>query len=181
MNLLCVRPARVLSCKVGARAGLVQTIGFFPLRRTRGVGQLAPCVLSLGLLITGCALRPTGLFGNDLECVPIWRLSYETNLDRRLMMGQTETATAVREMPRYKCHKEVEALKIAAAERHEDGSVTLAFVDPSYPTITLSASWGVLFRPKNDDPGYFVEYIDGGYRSWSPTDVFESGYTLIGD
>jgi len=30
-----------------------------------------------------------------------------------------------------------------------------------------------------DEPGYEVEY-EGGYKSWSPRDVFEAAYTSIG-
>ena len=80
-------------------------------------------------------------------------------------------------MPRYKCHKEVWALKIAAIETREDGSATLAFEDPGYaPTIVKDFS--LKFKGNEDDLGYYVVYNDG-YTSWSPTKAFEEGYTRV--
>ncbi len=56
-------------------------------------------------------------------------------------------------MPKYRCHKEVWALKIA----------------------------DVIKYVRKHDPkpgGYYVVYEDG-YTSWSPADAFEGGYTRI--
>lgn len=81
------------------------------------------------------------------------------------------------EMPKYTCHKEVWALKIAAAEIHKDGSVTIMPAG-GYAKLMLPPEWGVRFKPSDTDPGYYVVYQDG-FQSWSPSEAFENGYTLI--
>lgn len=82
------------------------------------------------------------------------------------------------ELPRYKCHKEVWALKIAGVEIHADGSATIAPVDEGYGPFKTTPGWGQLFHGGEDDLGYFVLY-KGGHQSWSPTKAFEDGYTRI--
>lgn len=75
------------------------------------------------------------------------------------------------EVKRYRCHKEVYASAMTLGDYNK------------------LRGWAI---PQNEDPskaGYLVEYIDGGepnhpdfdgYISWSPKDVFESGYSVIG-
>ena len=85
------------------------------------------------------------------------------------------------EMPQYQCHKKVRAVKIAALEIREDKSARIAGVD-HVGIIVTRAGWADRFKPvhsKKTDIGYYVEYEDG-FASWSPSDVFEAGYTLIG-
>lgn len=94
---------------------------------------------------------------------------------------------AVVEMPRYKCHKEVWALKIAevkldsdaarAENRETDGSATLVFVEASvYAPIKVDSDY---VRKHNPQPGgYYVVYADG-YKSFSPAKAFEDGYTRV--
>ena len=76
-----------------------------------------------------------------------------------------------REMPKYKCYKEVWALKIAKVEGRTitpavDGyapfEVEQTFIDKHSPVVG----------------GYYVVYKDG-YKSFSPAKAFEEGYTLI--
>jgi hypothetical protein len=83
-------------------------------------------------------------------------------------------------MPKYKCHKEVFALKIAAIEILEDGSARVAPADGKFATFTTKPKFPFKGAAAGnyDDPGYFVAYSDG-YQSWSPTKAFEEGYTLI--
>ena len=80
------------------------------------------------------------------------------------------------EMPKYKCHKEVWALKIAAVEIHKDGSAIIAPSDEGYVPFKTRPTWDVTFHGDDADPGYFVVYADG-YQSWSPTKAFEDGYS----
>lgn len=82
-----------------------------------------------------------------------------------------------KELPRYKCHKEVWALKIEAIEIHKDGSATIAPEDRNYAHFKTKAGWGERFKGSEEDIGYYVTYKDG-YESWSPTEAFEDGYTL---
>ena len=83
---------------------------------------------------------------------------------------------ATREMPRYKCHKEVWALRIAAIEIHEDKSATIAPADDGYVPFTTEPGWADRFHGTDEDTGFYVVYKDG-YKSWSPTDAFNEGYS----
>jgi hypothetical protein len=90
------------------------------------------------------------------------------------------------EMPRYKCHKEVHALKIEAVKRdcdwaadegrETDGSALLHFAEPGYAPIRVDAEF---MRTKKPEPGgYYVVYY-GGYASYSPAGAFDAGYTRM--
>lgn len=83
-----------------------------------------------------------------------------------------------REMPRYECHKQVWALKIAAVELHEDKSATIAPADEGYAAFRAPEGWAERFKGSEEDTGYYVVYADG-YKSWSPTKAFEEGYARI--
>lgn len=92
--------------------------------------------------------------------------------------------TASAELPRYKCHKEVHALKITKVHFRPDGSAALTCESPEgYPMfepIPVSADYVVRHEPKDTNwvGGYYVRYGDG-YESWSPAKQFEEGYSLI--
>ena len=85
---------------------------------------------------------------------------------------------ASREIPSYKCHKEVWAFKIAALEVQENGSAKIAPADEGYAVFETKAGWADRFHGDENDLGYFVVYQDG-YTSWSPTEAFEEGYAPI--
>ena len=80
-----------------------------------------------------------------------------------------------REMPRYKCHKEVHALRISGVGTNaQDGTAILHIADKGYADLVVSADY-----VKKHDPqpgGYYVVYADG-YKSFSPAEAFENGYT----
>lgn len=78
-------------------------------------------------------------------------------------------------MPRYKCHKEVRAVKIFGIDYHQDGSATVHPVDDG-DSFVVSADY--LRRYKPEAGGYYVVYADG-YKSFSPAKAFEDGYSLI--
>ena len=84
--------------------------------------------------------------------------------------------TAMREMPRYRSHKIVHALKIAAIEVHEDKSATIAPADEGFAPFRTKAGWAERFNGDEADPGYYVSYQDG-FASWSPCQAFEDGYS----
>jgi hypothetical protein len=83
-----------------------------------------------------------------------------------------------REMPKYKCHKEVWALKIKSVltERRIDWDMTLSF-EGGYSSVKVSKEYREKHSPEAG--GYYVVYKDG-YKSYSPADVFDGGYSLIG-
>jgi len=88
----------------------------------------------------------------------------------------SEQETPQIEMPRYKCHKVVHALKIKRISYHYDSTATLYPADERYAPIKVDTD----FIKKHDmeSEGYYVVYADG-YKSYSPEKPFEEGYTLI--
>lgn len=94
---------------------------------------------------------------------------------------------AAAEMPKYRSHKHVWALKIAGiafdrdaakadGNRETDGSATITPDDPGYAPFKVDAAYVHKHDPKVG--GYYVVYADG-YKSWSPSPAFEEGYTRI--
>lgn len=90
------------------------------------------------------------------------------------------------EMPKYKCHKEVWALKIGKivkdsdlakeTNRETDGTIVVTPEEDGYAPFKLSHEFVRKHNPKVG--GYFVQYKDG-YMSFSPADAFEEGYSKI--
>ena len=80
------------------------------------------------------------------------------------------------EMPKYKSHKEVWALKIEKVINNPNGSVDLFFEDKTYGSINLEDGYGEKHKPYAS--GYYVVYQDG-YKSFSPAEAFEEGYTSV--
>lgn len=89
-------------------------------------------------------------------------------------------------MPRYQSHKKVWALKIKsiifdadlarADNRETDGSALIVPEESLYAPFKVDAAYVHKHDPKVG--GYYVVYEDG-YKSWSPAEAFESGYTRI--
>jgi hypothetical protein len=96
-------------------------------------------------------------------------------------MGQVQ-----REMPRYQSHKKVWALKIKqvlldsslaqAQGRETTGGAIITPEEEGYAPFTVNAEYVRKHNPQVG--GYYVVY-DDGYKSWSPADAFESGYTKL--
>jgi hypothetical protein len=82
------------------------------------------------------------------------------------------------QMPRYRCHKEVSALKIAALEIHQDKSATIAPKDAGFAPFRTAPGWAERWKGSESDLGYYVLYADE-YESWSPTAAFDDGYARI--
>lgn len=76
-----------------------------------------------------------------------------------------------RPMPRYRCHKEVWALKIAAV----DGA-RVVFAEEGFQPLSVDPKMFARYKPVAGD--YYVQY-DDGYQSFSPAKAFEEGYTRI--
>jgi hypothetical protein len=113
------------------------------------------------------------------------------------MSGWHSKQNVGREMPRYKSHKTVHALKIKeiveankptikeleqilnGEEFHGDDEVVGAFITPKeegYAAFPVSRQFMIKHTPKVG--GYYVVYADG-YKSWSPAQAFEEGYTRV--
>lgn len=82
------------------------------------------------------------------------------------------------EMPRYQCHKQVWALKIKGISlpQNDAGDAELGFEEDGYAPMLLPREW--LDKHNPEVGGYYVVYKDG-YKSFSPADAFEEGYTRI--
>ena len=77
-------------------------------------------------------------------------------------------------LPLYKYHKTVEAFKIAGMESLSNGELRLIGYNAGHTCIVGSA-YVDKHHPMID--GYYVRY-HYGYQSWSPAEIFESGYTI---
>ena len=92
----------------------------------------------------------------------------------------------MKEMPKYKCFKEVWALKIknivedsdlAQEENREtDGGAIITPEEEGYGDFKVDFNFIRKHNPQVG--GYYVVYKDG-YKSFSPAEAFESGYELI--
>ena len=90
------------------------------------------------------------------------------------------------EMPKYKCHKVVHALEIETITfdsdvarkegRETTGKAVIMPADEGYASFEVSAEYVNKHRPLAG--GYYVVY-EGGYRSWSPKEAFEKGYSKV--
>jgi len=82
-----------------------------------------------------------------------------------------------RELPKYRSHKEVWAVKIKNVltnAQMSDGAIVPE--DEGYGSIPVSGEY--LQKHLPSPGGYYVVYPDG-YKSWSPAEAFESGYTRL--
>jgi hypothetical protein len=81
-------------------------------------------------------------------------------------------------LPKWQCHKVVEAARIAAIEpfRGTDLRLVLDFGEGYLEAVFVSPAW--LEKHDAKAGGYYVLY-DDGYASWSPAEAFEAGYTRL--
>lgn len=84
-------------------------------------------------------------------------------------------------MPRYRCHKEVHALKIvgvidSTTPGHESDGSRVLVVEAPYAPVLVDREYVRKHAPTAG--GYYVLY-DDGYRSFSPAGAFEGGYTRL--
>lgn len=85
---------------------------------------------------------------------------------------------AERELPRYKCHKEVHALKIGRIVIKIGGGAVMDPVEEGYRPFGVSKEY--LKRHNPIAGGYYVVYEDG-YKSFSPSPTFEKGYIRMSE
>lgn len=84
--------------------------------------------------------------------------------------------TAMAELPRYRCHKEVWALKIKGIAYVGPLGTVITPEDERYRGFEVSAEYMEKHKPQIG--GYWVLYKDG-YQSYSPAKAFEEGYAEI--
>lgn len=88
-----------------------------------------------------------------------------------------------REMPKYKSHKIVWALKIKSIvrdgegeNRETDGTAIITPEEEGYAPFEVSEEY--MHKHKPEVGGYYVSYKDG-YKSFSPAKAFEEGNTRV--
>jgi len=86
------------------------------------------------------------------------------------MEKSEQSQFGTRELPKYNCHKQVWALKIAKLDGNQ---ITPA--EEEFAPFSVSPSYITKHNPQVG--GYYVLYKDG-YCSFSPAAAFEEGYTL---
>lgn len=91
------------------------------------------------------------------------------------------------EMPKYQSHRKVWALKIKEigfdsdlakedGNRETDGSAIITPEEEGYGKFKVDVAYCHKHKPQSG--GYYVVY-DDGYKSWSPAEAFENGYTKL--
>jgi len=100
--------------------------------------------------------------------------------------AEPDRTSAQREMPKYECHKQVWALKIAkleldvtlaaAEDRETTGGAWITPAEEGYAKFHVPALYVAKHNPR--EGGYYVAYADG-YKSFSPSAAFEEGYNRI--
>lgn len=104
-------------------------------------------------------------------------------------MTPTETPVESRAFPRYRCHKEVCALKIANIEVQSpswaQGSNVAVITPEDKRYQPFAVTWNYINDKKPEIGGYWIMYdneahpVQGLYYSYVSAEAFESGYTLI--
>lgn len=79
-------------------------------------------------------------------------------------------------LPRYRCHKEVSAVRILELRARSDGGATIIPDAPGLAPLIVSPVYLKKHEPRAG--GYYVRY-DDGYESFTPPQPFEAGYTRI--
>src|SRR5262245_1881038 len=98
----------------------------------------------------------------------------------------TNETQAQVQMPQYRSHKQVSALKIKAVlnpnqdlpDTEDDGERLLTFSDAGYEATAYIVDRDYMRKHNPQPGGYYVVYSDG-YQSFSPAKAFEEGYTRI--
>jgi hypothetical protein len=112
-----------------------------------------------------------------------------------MKMPNIPTEGCAAEMPRYRSHKIVHALKIKSIEQAPGPTIaeleailnesdqtpdeellgaTITPEEDGYAPFPVSRAYVLKHNPQAG--GYYVVYSDG-YKSWSPAQAFEEGYT----
>lgn len=93
------------------------------------------------------------------------------------MSNENSIPQAMMELPRYKSHKIVHALKIHNIDVDlASGAAVITPEDQGYGPFGVEAEYMGKHKPRIG--GYYVVY-DDGYKSWSPADAFEKGYVKL--
>ncbi len=90
-----------------------------------------------------------------------------------------KTDNTGRPLPKWKCHKEVQAVKIRQIVVHDPPpgmDCKGGFIFPEGSEWPIEVDVHYLTKHVPEIGGYYVVYADG-YESFSPATAFEEGYT----
>jgi hypothetical protein len=82
-----------------------------------------------------------------------------------------------RELPKYKCHKEVRALKIAVISQLPSGDLVITPAEEGYEAFKVESRFVPIHAPGRPQVGWYFVLYEDGYKSFSPAEAFENGYT----
>src|SRR5690554_254679 len=90
----------------------------------------------------------------------------------------------MKQLPKYRCHKEVHAVKIkrirVGSPLYGDPLADVVIIPEQEDIGEIRIDSKYINKHKPKKGGYYVVYEDG-YKSYSPPKAFEDGYTLIED
>lgn len=126
---------------------------------------------------TKCSFEPTSDCGQKEVCDnQLIRKFTEIISRRNKSIPKTHPSSTSIEMPKYKCIKDVWALKIKSIITDGDGGATIIPEEPEYAPFKVSFEY--ISKHKPQVGGYYIVYKDG-YKSFSPAKAFDEGYVLI--
>ncbi len=85
----------------------------------------------------------------------------------------------LKQMPRYKCHKEVGAFKIAVLEYRSDGGLKITPAESGFDVVYVEPEFVPRHDPARPQVGWYLVVYENGYKSFSPAKAFEEGYPPI--
>jgi hypothetical protein len=85
----------------------------------------------------------------------------------------------MRELPKYRSHKVIEALKIAAINRDDDDNLYITPVEEGFEAFIVPKKFVPQHRDGVPEVGWYWVKYDNDYESFSPAKAFEEGYTRI--
>lgn len=92
---------------------------------------------------------------------------------------------SARDLPKYRCHKDVRAAKVLECIDHRPPDhpdqylpYKTLVLDTAPEKTVLRVSWDWFAKHNPSAGGYYVLYEDG-YTSFSPAKAFEEGYTKV--
>lgn len=85
----------------------------------------------------------------------------------------------MKKIPQYKSHKIVGGLQINTIEHlnddfHPGDDIGLTFVKEGFEPITVTVPSLII-----PEPGWYLVFYEDGYKSFSPPEAFESGYSPV--
>jgi hypothetical protein len=121
--------------------------------------------------------KPTEIRRQNMPVNDDQGAAFAQNLAIQGLVNAMNQQSAEVELPLYTCHKQVRALKIKEFRQAQNPPYACEIIpeEPGFTPIVVSREWVTKHKPVAG--GYYVVYKDG-YKSFSPAEAFEDGYSL---